>query len=66
MSKSIWCVMTEDSDNWSTTCLGCYESEQEADKAWAYWDSDSDHCVWIAETTLYGNLEDTLKELEIA
>lgn len=69
MNKSIWCVMQEDAENLVTLCLGCYESEQEADKAWEYWDSDSSESVWtthwIMQTTLYNNFQGQAKELEL-
>lgn len=65
MSKSIWCVMSEDGIDSMTVCLGCYKSEVEADKAWAYWDLGSSECIWIMETSLYNSLSDTIKELEM-
>jgi len=68
MNKSIWCVMQEDAENSVTVCLGCYESEKEADKAWEYWDSNSKYSPWtthwIMQTELFGNFEGQMKGLK--
>lgn len=63
MSKSIWCVMSSDEDSFKEVCMGCYSSEDEANKAISFWQISEDY-YWIVQHKLYKNFKQTEKELD--